>query len=543
MRLLALEECNARSGHLSLHTFSGTDIPEYAILSHRWTDDEVLFKDVENGTSASRNGHAKLCGAIEQARADGFAFLWDDTCCIDKSSSAELSEAINSMWAWYRDSSICYAYLDDVSSKVEDADFESEFKASAWFTRGWTLQELIAPTQVNFYNKSWAFVGTRKVLQRAISEVTGIDDEFLNHTRPLSTVSVAKRMSWAAHRKTSRSEDIAYCLMGLFSVNMPMLYGEGSRAFQRLQEEILRNSDDESIFAWLDERAKAEDIHGLLADGPFYFKDAGNIGPMLDLHEATRRPWRTTNLGLNIQRAPSPMSGQMPLFCGRLGQPGYLTVMIKSVADRSVRCNLAEIRNSMHISQEGNLYFPQEVPHVERFLPMSIIRYQLRMSPDMHGTWSQDYQRTRLHPLNSSADKDHDPSGIHAVSKYGTYADLATQFTCLANNIQVSIIIGIMNGSDLGFHASNGRITFMDRDDGDYVMTTIPNMNIVFSATALPIGSSVFVGGLHCVSVRRSRRSSPGGILGDNDEMEGLEVDITPLANHRSPETSCCCIL
>jgi hypothetical protein len=231
MRLLDLEDCDLETGHLALRTFGGTDIPRYAILSHRWTDDEVLFKDVQDGTSADRKGYFKLKGAVTQARTDGFAYLWDDTCCIDKSSSAELSEAINSMWLWYRDAPICYAYLEDVLLNVEDPHFDAHFELSAWFTRGWTLQELIAPKHVNFYNKSWTLIGTRQTLRRSISEITGIDGDYLNHDRPLSAASVAKRMSWAAHRKTTRLEDIAYCLMGLFFVNMPMLYGEARAHF------------------------------------------------------------------------------------------------------------------------------------------------------------------------------------------------------------------------------------------------------------------------------------------------------------------------
>ena len=145
MRLLALDECNLVTGHLSLRTFNGTDTPAYAILSHRWTDDEVLFKDIEDETSSDRAGYFKLRGTISQARADGHAYLWDDTCCIDKSSSAELSEAINSMWVWYREAAICYAYLCDVSSSAEDPDFEAQVRLSGWFTRGWTLQELNDP--------------------------------------------------------------------------------------------------------------------------------------------------------------------------------------------------------------------------------------------------------------------------------------------------------------------------------------------------------------------------------------------------------------
>lgn len=542
MRLLALDECDLESGHLSLRTFIGTDTLEYAILSHRWTDDEVLFHDVEQGTSIKRKGYSKLRGAIEQARADGFVFLWDDTCCIDKSSSAELSEAINSMWAWYRDSSICYAYLDDVSSAVEDADFESEFKASAWFTRGWTLQELIAPRQVNFYNNSWALIGTKRTLQGAISEATGIDDEYLNHTRPLSAASVAKRMSWAAHRKTTRPEDAAYCLMGLFSINMPMLYGEASRAFQRLQEEILKSSDDESIFAWLDEGAKAEDTHGLLADCPFFFKNAGDIGPMLDLHEEMRRPWRTTNLGFNIER--SLEEDQMPLFCGRRGQRGYLSVTIKRVGDQAVRCNLAEMRSCLDVRQYGDLYFPQEVPQVDQFLPPPVIRYYLRTSKKMHKDyeWSNPGQTARLHPWNGSLKPNNDKSLFFFVPKQGTFVDSIAQFTNRHTTASISVFIGVVNGSELGFMASTDDVSFV-KGHGIHLEDVMADYNSAFARSALPIGSTAFVADSHCVLVKRlppdpDPDDFPGLYRG---EMEDLEVVITPMAkrsNAISPTTS-----
>lgn len=340
MRLLALDDCDLVTGHLLLRTFNGTDIPAYAILSHRWTDDEVVFKDIEDETSRDRAGYFKLQGAILQARADGYAYLWDDTCCIDKSSSAELSEAINSMWVWYREAAICYAYLCDVSSCAEDPDFEAQVRSSDWFTRGWTLQELIAPKHVDFYNESWTSIGTRKELQQTISDITGIDADYLNHERPLSAASIAKRMSWAAHRKTTRLEDIAYCLMGLFAVNMPMLYGEGLRAFQRLQEEILRSSDDESIFAWVDKDAKDDDLHGLLADDPHKFEDSGGIGPLQNQH-AERKPLQSTNLGLSIQR--DLVHDRMPLLCGYRGRAGYLSVVTTRVGRQYARRQLAKL--------------------------------------------------------------------------------------------------------------------------------------------------------------------------------------------------------
>ena len=163
------------------------------------------------------------------AAADGFHYIWIDTCCIDKASSAELSEAINSTYRWYHESGVCYAYLADVPPNAVD----NEFAKSRWFTRGWTLQELIAPLTVIFLNKEWQKIGIKSSRQRIISEVTGIPANILLGG-DLERASIAQKISWASKREITRIEDIAYCLMGIFSINMPMLYGEGERVFIRL---------------------------------------------------------------------------------------------------------------------------------------------------------------------------------------------------------------------------------------------------------------------------------------------------------------------
>ncbi|KAK0638976.1 heterokaryon incompatibility protein-domain-containing protein, partial [Cercophora newfieldiana] len=243
--------------------FDDNALPKYAILSHRWGDEEVTFSDMRPGTPrsavAKKKGYQKIQACAAQALQDGFEYFWVDTCCIDKSSSAELSEAINRMFRWYRDSSICYAFLHDVPSLPQKTSgislfatptWKKEFfKKSVWFTRGWTLQELLAPRSLVFYSRDWMAVGTRASLALEISAVTRIPSHVLN-TGDFSGTSVAQRMSWAAGRQTARTEDRAYSLMGLFGVHMPMLYGEGEHAFIRLQQEIIRSSDDLSIFSW-----------------------------------------------------------------------------------------------------------------------------------------------------------------------------------------------------------------------------------------------------------------------------------------------------
>ena len=184
------------------------------------------------------------------ARRDGYRYIWIDSSCIDKASSSELSEAINSMYNWYRGAQVCYAFLSDVSTSDDIGAGGSEFRRSRWFTRGWTLQELIAPRVVVFLSRDWKGLGTKDALADLISCITHINRGILTHETSLSDESVAERMRWAASRQTTRVEDGAYSLLGIFEITMPTLYGEGRYAFRRLQEEILRRIPDQSLFAW-----------------------------------------------------------------------------------------------------------------------------------------------------------------------------------------------------------------------------------------------------------------------------------------------------
>ena len=192
----------------------------------------------------------KIHDACAVARAYGYRYLWIDSCCIDKSSSSELSEAINSMYLWYASADICYAYLADVPAGDDHWRDGSHFRKSRWFTRGWTLQELIAPLHVEFLCQDWAGIGSKHILIDLIESVTGISYEALLHLDPLDKFSVSQRLSWAAKRETTRVEDRAYSLLGIFNINMPTLYGEGSLAFRRLQEQIMQRIPDQSLFAW-----------------------------------------------------------------------------------------------------------------------------------------------------------------------------------------------------------------------------------------------------------------------------------------------------
>jgi hypothetical protein len=224
----------------------------YAILSHTWGEDEVIFQDMQAEVPKDNPRFTKIVKSCELAKQDGYEYIWIDTCCIDKSSSAELSEAINSMYLWYSKAGICYAYLSDVDLRDSEEDLRlipSSFRKSRWFTRGWTLQELIAPEHVSFFSKDWNKLGNKHDFRRLLFDITDIDHEVLRNARTRSNISVARKMSWAAKRTTTRVEDRAYSLLGIFDVNMPLLYGEGLKSFTRLQEEIIKKTDDESLFS------------------------------------------------------------------------------------------------------------------------------------------------------------------------------------------------------------------------------------------------------------------------------------------------------
>jgi hypothetical protein len=247
-----------------LEEFIGSNIPKYAILSHTWEKDEISLQELQHILDPSlandqkaqslraKQGYTKVAKFVDIAASKGIAYAWADTCCIDKTSSADLSESINSMYLWYSKSVVCIAYIGDVTASqwpVRPFDTTVEVAESRWFTRGWTLQELLAPSNVEFYNRSWALIGYKYTHAENIARITGISSTFLS-ARNHSSAIVAEKMMWASKRETTREEDTAYCLLGLFDVNMPLLYGEGKKAFLRLQEHIAASSTDHSMFAW-----------------------------------------------------------------------------------------------------------------------------------------------------------------------------------------------------------------------------------------------------------------------------------------------------
>ena len=242
------------------------DIPPYAILSHTWGEQEVVFDDLNNienteDTNAqNKEGYRKIRFCAQQARLDGLNYFWIDTCCIDKSNNTELSKAINSMFRWYQNAKRCYVFLSDVEYDTLEGNGESAFKQSRWFNRGWTLQELLAPPSVEFFSKEGIQLGDKESLKRIIHEVTGISIKALSGS-DLSEFEVDERFSWATNRQTTEEEDGAYCLFGIFSVHLPLIYGEGKEnALERLRSAAIlkhkgRSHDQEErlgkICSWL----------------------------------------------------------------------------------------------------------------------------------------------------------------------------------------------------------------------------------------------------------------------------------------------------
>lgn len=319
-----------QSGQLEFEVFPEYRIPEkYAILSHRWVEgQEVTLQEMTSRdqnvswTARQKSGYYKLQRAAATAVDYRCDWLWCDTCCIDKTSSAELTEAINSMFRWYRDSFLCFAVLTDIGPAHRDV-----FMRSVWFTRAWTLQELIAPTKLIFFDTNWDKLGTKHDLAQEIADRTRIDKDVLLGQKRLERITVAQKMSWAADRQAAVVEDIAYSLLGIFDVNMPMLYGEGKRAFLRLQEEIMQRNADQSIFIWFQNEPSTPSRHGrqiknLFAASPADFKQCDR----LQQQNQKKKAFGINNLGLDIELTlrPIALDTYLAYLAVESGGPNYL---------------------------------------------------------------------------------------------------------------------------------------------------------------------------------------------------------------------------
>lgn len=247
MRLLA---CSGAGGLSFTKDFMEDDdegIPPYAILSHTWQPgQEVSFDDFAKEVERTKSGYDKIQFCQQQTQLDRLSHFWIDTCCINKADPVELQDAINSMFRWYHNAAECYVYLWDVSSKDQPSEstWEPAFRRSRWFTRGWTLQELLAPRSIKFFSREGIQLGDRVTLEAQIHEITGISTSALRGT-PLETFTVDERLAWVKDRKTTRREDKVYSLLGIFGVFLPPNYGEGEEyAFKRFCRELDAASKD-----------------------------------------------------------------------------------------------------------------------------------------------------------------------------------------------------------------------------------------------------------------------------------------------------------
>lgn len=474
MRLIKASSLDQPTG-LQMVDFTPDKVPRYAILSHTWGENEVVYTDIVNRTYENKATFKKIRYSCIQTLADELQWVWIDSCCIDKASSAELSEAINSMFEWYQKSEICYTYLSDVPATVDVNQLDGEFAGCRWFKRGWTLQELLAPADLIFFSEDWVKIGEKATASRPLSVITGIDEEILIGARPPESASVAKRMSWAAHRKTTRPEDAAYCLMGLFSVNMPMLYGEGDKAFLRLQEEIMKQSDDQSLFAWVDLKASADTHRGLLARSPLEFAYSNSILPYQDWEH--RPPYNMTNRGLSIDL---PMTrreeDKEPIYVAALDCPAppdyedssFLAIYLKKVSHGDQQYARVRVGQFAKVHERGirqAIYVRQNFGgqvDAEGVFPHHTL--QLRRGPDVG-----EY---KVQAVVISEDEEKNPADI-IMSSRGTarhwipaphhmaFRDLkgmgqlsgAVVFERPSDKERLLVMLGSVEGLKVGFHA------------------------------------------------------------------------------------------
>ena len=283
------------------------------------------------------------------------------------------------MATFYTQSEYCIAYLNDVSLVSSYSEIKTSLKASEWFTRGWTLQELLFSFEILFCCKTWDVLGQGRPLEKTdplITEITGIPRECLKTPAAARRRSVAQRLSWAASRQTTRVEDEAYCLLGLLDVNMPLLYGEGSRAFTRLQEEVIRRSDDETIFAW-----RTPGIAwwgsglGILARGHCYFKDCGDL---VSQRFSKRKPYRITNRGLEFDA--SSLKFKLPLPPSEHARK-YREIYVIQLNCYSRQENTPEGQSAclLALQKEDNVYYRVRVEHTTEQLWASLVRGAARI--------------------------------------------------------------------------------------------------------------------------------------------------------------------
>ncbi|GMF71423.1 unnamed protein product [Aspergillus oryzae var. brunneus] len=506
-----------RTRTLELVEFTPDRIPPYAILSHTWGEEEVLFTNMQNRTGQKRSAWSKVQGACAQARADGFDYIWIDTCCIDKSSSAELSEAINSMFTWYANAEVCYAYLSDVTMREGHSGAEvntAEFEQSRWFTRGWTLQELLAPSEVVFFSRDWVHFGERSSLANWLMDITRIDEAVLRNK-----VRLLER------------KDMAYCLMGIFSVNMPMLYGEGGeKAFLRLQEEIMKQSDDQTIFAWTNKRAPEYSLGGLLATTPAHFEDSQDIIAYQQWEPTP--PYAMTNRGLRIDLPLHDiMQGRRGrdfialLRCGVSqdikGQTGYkfLAICLTRLSlfdNRYARRDVGLLSRESVFSSIQTIYVPQTIFDADTQGPLGHVIFnisgfphpsQYRLIRIASPTVDKDIEKIHLGLTSPPTENENwlvfsslNPTGTH-----GTILAFLIWQDPNKNKPQIVVIVGSSPDFGLGFDATR-------YSDSDSKRFNFDELQILVGekSNLQPMGQKVKVGDvIVSVAARENTKAFP----------------------------------
>lgn len=310
-----------------LVTFSTEDLPPYAILSHTWIDGkEATYDELVAGTGKDKTGYAKIRFCGERAAQDGLRHFWVDTCCIDKSNRAELQEAIASMFRWYRRAAKCYVYLSDVFTKKRKRrdenvqhSREQAFRKSRWFTRGWTLQELLAPLSVDFFSAEGSQLGNKQSLEQEIHQITGLPISALQG-KHLSQFCVKERLSWTEPRQTTLEEDLAYSLLGIFDVSIPLRYGEGKvNAFERLEEEINKLEkciQDLHLTDPRDDKKRIEDTKGGLLEDSYQWI----------LENPDFQKWCSDQQSRLLWIKGDPGKGKTMLLCGVINELDKSTV-------------------------------------------------------------------------------------------------------------------------------------------------------------------------------------------------------------------------
>jgi hypothetical protein len=470
---------NART--LTLEEVVNPEEYRYAILSHRWGRDEVSFQDMADLHRARRMaGFHKIQMTCRKALEKGLPHAWVDTCCIDKTSSAALSEAINSMFRWYKLSSICFAHLFDLRRESVDLDEEDEdenyreeelvddMADCQWFTRGWTIQELIAPEIVEFYDRGWRLRGEKSLLRNEISNITGIDVEVLQDSDLLSTIAVGRRMSWASGRRTERVEDGAYCLLGIFDINMTMIYGEGTNAFMRLQEEIAKRSNDLSLFAWTahispstggsranDQRPMHwthghQQYRGIFARSPSEFANCREVSTCRD-QIAPMKEFAISNNGcLRIETFLAPAWGKdyiLSLDCtdGRVNREHFenrLGIHLMKTETGYVRCRVSETFSTYdRLLWSGR---PSPVYIRKDLTPNESIRVRIHLQSSLMFQFHVP-RRYKVHNIKARPASAWDDNGSHFITSDQENFTASVQFTLKPRWWRFVVVCGLID--------------------------------------------------------------------------------------------------